>query len=121
MWGGPAPPNFNYNVTHHGALVAIAADPTCLIGTGVNACLPNVSKALAPGVVILIATADVGLDLMDTTERPRGGRKDALSFFSSFTENFTAGVRRASTAAFFDILRKLHMQPMWRRHLLAHL
>ena len=30
--GGRAPPNFNYNVTHHGALVAIASDPTCLIG-----------------------------------------------------------------------------------------
>ena len=55
-------PCWNFNVTHHGGIVALAAEPAAL----------------------------VGVDVMDTTERPngRGGVRPAEEFFSSFTDNF---------------------------------
>ena len=56
-------PNFNFNVTHHGGIVAIATEPAAL----------------------------VGLDVMDALERPGGGAgRSAEEFFRSFTDNFTA-------------------------------
>ena len=56
-------PNFNFNVTHHGGIVAIATEPAAL----------------------------VGLDVMDALERPGGSSgRSAEEFFRSFTDNFTA-------------------------------
>ena len=53
--------NFNFNVSHHGSIVAIASEPVCL----------------------------VGVDIVDCGERPCGERT-AETFFLSFESNFTA-------------------------------
>jgi 4'-phosphopantetheinyl transferase len=60
--GHPAVPNFNFNVSHHGAYVAIASEPVAL----------------------------VGMDLMDTQERAKR-KESAEVFFGYFDDNFTNG------------------------------
>ncbi|TMW69667.1 hypothetical protein Poli38472_001823 [Pythium oligandrum] len=54
-------PCWNYNVSHHGTVVAIAAHPTQL----------------------------VGVDVMQLSERPRGKRNEPNEFFRAFQDYFT--------------------------------
>lgn len=55
------PPLWNYNVSHHGTIVAMACDPHAL----------------------------VGVDVVQLTDRPRGNRT-AQSFFRAFQDHFTS-------------------------------
>jgi phosphopantetheinyl transferase len=59
----PVWPNWNFNVSHHGAYAAIASEP------------------------ILVA----GIDIMDLHERPHNETTSVDDFLSTFTNNFTAG------------------------------